>query len=291
MLKNVFNVFLICFLSGITSVAFANFDNGEQDDPKALNVTDVNGKKQGRWLFLGKHIPSKNYPENGKIKEGEYKDDRKEGVWVMYYKDGVTPKTKGNYSNNRPEGSFIKYWPNGTIKESGVFLKNKYQDSLKRYNEEGILIYEAIYNKEGFEQGKVSYYYDNGQPEFVYNSKNGTQSGKAYRYWPNGDVKEIIEYDESGAVNSSEVKEIVNADVTVKNVVKSGKKAPKPSSVEGFKPNAYNKVFNDDKEIWMEGDFRNGKLWDGRLYIYDKDGLLEKVEVYKEGVYHSDGQL
>jgi antitoxin component YwqK of YwqJK toxin-antitoxin module len=41
----------------------------------------------------------------------------------------------------------------------------------------------------------------------------------------------------------------------------------------------------------MEGDFKDGRLFDGRLYIYDEDGLLLKVEVYKDGKYHSDGQL
>jgi antitoxin component YwqK of YwqJK toxin-antitoxin module len=41
----------------------------------------------------------------------------------------------------------------------------------------------------------------------------------------------------------------------------------------------------------MEGNFKGGQLWDGRHYIYDEDGLLLKVEVYKNGVYHSDGQL
>jgi len=44
-------------------------------------------------------------------------------------------------------------------------------------------------------------------------------------------------------------------------------------------------------EMNAEGEFKNGCLWNGRHFIFDKDGLLLKVEVYKEGKYHSDGQL
>ena len=58
-----------------------------------------------------------------------------------------------------------------------------------------------------------------------------------------------------------------------------------------FKPNGYNKVFNENDEIWQDGEFRNGRLWDGKVYEYDADGILLKVKVFKNGIYHSDGQL
>jgi ribosomal protein S1 len=41
----------------------------------------------------------------------------------------------------------------------------------------------------------------------------------------------------------------------------------------------------------LDGIFKNGNLWEGKVYEYDKDGILLKVKVFKEGVYHSDGQL
>ncbi|MEY3844547.1 MAG: hypothetical protein RL293_969, partial [Bacteroidota bacterium] len=55
--------------------------------------------------------------------------------------------------------------------------------------------------------------------------------------------------------------------------------------------NGYNKVYNDNDEIWMEGEFKNGQLWDGKVYDYDTDGILQKVRIFKAGRYHSDGQL
>jgi antitoxin component YwqK of YwqJK toxin-antitoxin module len=41
----------------------------------------------------------------------------------------------------------------------------------------------------------------------------------------------------------------------------------------------------------MDGTFRNGSLWDGKVYEYDADGIIMKVKVYKNGKYHSDGQF
>lgn len=280
---------------GLACYSFAGISvtpDEEQDEPK-LNQTDEEGKKQGKWIFFGKDQPEKGYPMEGKISEGTYKDDRKDGRWIMYYKDGETPKTEGNFVNNRPNGPFIKYHPNGTIKEQGTFNKMRYVDTLKRFNEEGITVYESTYNEAGKESGEVTYYHDNGKPEFVYNANNGVPTGKATRYWPNGDIKEEITYGPDGTVQETtgEV-ERVNPPVKVeKPGGDEGKSGPKPTGVKDFEPNAYNKVYNDDKELWMEGDFKNGRLFDGRLYVYDEDGLLLKVEVYKNGKYHSDGQL
>lgn len=265
----------------------------DQDEPK-INQVDDQGRKQGKWIFLGKDQPEKGYPDDGKISEGPFKDDRKNGEWTMYYKDGVTPKTKGVFKNNRPNGPFIRYHQNGKPREIGTFSKRKYSDSLIRFNEKGVKVYDAKYDESGKESGEVKHYHDNGKPQFVYTAKQGVPTGKAYRYWPNGDVKEELVYAEDGSIEeTSGVIERVNPSVKVENPSSEpAKKAPKPdTSIDDFEPNGYNKIRNDDLELWQEGDFKNGQLWDGRLYVYDEDGLLLKVEVYKEGKYHSDGQL
>ena len=60
---------------------------------------------------------------------------------------------------------------------------------------------------------------------------------------------------------------------------------------KAFDPNSYNKVYDENDQFLQIGDFKAGRLWDGKLYIYDADGILLKVKVFKEGVYYSDGQL
>ena len=265
-----------------------------QDDK--LNKTDGDGKKQGKWIYYGKDRPEEGYPAAGKIEEGAYKDDRKEGTWIKYHNDGVTPRLRGEFVNNRPQGEYVKYYQNGKIKEAGSFERNQYRDSLIRYNENGKVEYEANYNGEGKEQGKVKYYYPNGQVEFEYTSQNGVAVGKATRYYENGDIKENLVFGPDGGVVSSEQKQPVNAIKKTIDPNASTEKAPvvaNPSVNPGtpFLPNGYNKVYNKNAEIWQDGVFKNGKLWEGKVYEYDKDGILLKVKIFKNGVYHSDGQL
>jgi antitoxin component YwqK of YwqJK toxin-antitoxin module len=208
---------------------------------------------------------------------------------------GSSPKLKGEYKNNRPEGEYIKLSTKGTVVEKGNFTKGKYIDSLVRYSEDGVISYQGFYNDQGKEEGKVKYYYPNGQLEFEYNSENGVPSGKAVRYHENGDIKELIHFGESGQILKSEKREMVNPVVKVKDPAASKEQAPTVSNpnTKGtkFLPNGYNKVYNANQEIWQDGDFKNGRLWDGKVYEYDRDGILLKVRVFKSGVYHSDGQL
>jgi antitoxin component YwqK of YwqJK toxin-antitoxin module len=265
-----------------------------QDDK--VNQKSADGKKQGKWIYLGKDRPEEGYPANGKIEEGPYVDDRKEGTWIKYHNDGVTPKLKGEFHNNRPDGEYIKLYPNGKVREMGTFSRSLYKDSLKRFHENGVVEYEAKFNESGKEQGKVKYYYPNGQVEFEYESSNGVTTGKAVRYYENGDIKEVLFYDESGSVAKREEREMVSPAVKVADPSASKEAAPKIAAnpkTKGvkFQANGYNKVYNANDEIWQDGNFKNGQLWDGKVYEYDRDGILLKVKVYKNGVYHSDGQL
>lgn len=289
-------LFLLLFSLTVTGTSFAGdlYRFGLFQDDK-INQKDGSGKKQGKWVYYGKDRPQEGYPMEGKIEEGPYKDDRKDGVWIKYHNDGITPKLKGVYSNNRPKGSYTKYHANGKIRETGSFEKNQYQDSLKRFHQNGQLEYEAKYNELGKEQGKVKFYYPNGQVEFEYAAENGVASGKAFRYYENGDIKEAIEYNSDGTVAKSEPKDMVNPPITVKDPGASVEGAPIISNpiVKGgkFQPNGYNKVYNTEDEIWQDGDFKGSRLYNGKVYVYDRDGILLKVKVYKNGVYHSDGQL
>ena len=293
-----YKLFLSFLLIGtffVSNPSYANEFYALEQQDNGVNVIDVNGKKQGKWVYLGKDRPDLGYPLEGKIEEGTYKDDRKEGEWIKYHHDGVTPRLRGYYINNRPQGEYVKYHPNGKVKEKGSFERNKYIDSLTRFTSTGQLEYQAVYNAEGKEDGKVKYYYANGELEFEYTSNNGNPVGEAVRYYENGDVKEILEYGPDGTVMKREEKEMVNPSVKVVNPNASREKAPKAAAprTKGvpFLPQGYNKVYNDNDEIWLDGIFKNGNLWEGKVYEYDKDGILLKVKVFKEGVYHSDGQL
>ena len=292
--------FILLTLLSITSLTFANdlitsaHLNFIEQEEEPKNFTDTEGKKQGPWLYLGKDKPEKGYPAEGKIEEGPYLDNRKNGVWTKYHKDGMTPRLVGNYVYGRAKGDYTKTFANGQVKEVGTRGNKKMTGTLKRYFEDGQVSQEKNFNAEGKEDGVQKMYHPNGQVWLEYETKNGVKTGKQIRYTETGEVKQIITYNPDGTIANKEEKEVKEV-VKPEETVESGGNGPtgvgKDTNGKPFEKNGYNKTYNSDKELEMDGKFKNGKLWDGKLYKYDSDGILLKIEIWKLGKYHSDGQL
>jgi len=255
-----------------------------------INQKDNQGRKQGLWVVFGKDKPNKGYPDNGKIEEGTYLDNRKHGTWTKYHKDGKTPRLVGEFNQGRPKGSYKKMYSNGRVMEEGVFEDGKQKGVYKKFYTSGKLAQEKNFNDQGLEEGKQKYYYPNGQVEFELTKSNGINTGKGFRYTEDGQLKEVLTYGENGKITQREEKEI--QDVVVADEGEGGPNGSGGNMLgKVFDKNGYNKVYNENEELWLDGKFKNGKLWDGKLYKYDSDGILLKVEVWKNGKYHSDGQL
>ncbi len=260
------------------------------------NQKDKNGKRTGKWVFKGVDRPESGVAKDGKVEEGYFVNGRKEGVWIKYHKDGKTIKLKGNYSNNRPEGDYKRYHKDGKLKESGSFSKDQFKGELIRYYPNGKVAYVGNYNNSGIETGTVKYFHENGNLALEYTVKNGIYTGKINRYYEDGSLKESFNVTTSGKAQNIQSfdqkqkpkQETVQTQPTV--IYPPKIKIPNTKGLR-FIPNGYNKIYNDNDEIWMDGDFKNGQLWDGKVFDYDNDGILQKVRVFKNGVYHSDGQL
>lgn len=287
------SIFVIPMLgySIANDISAAPYDLDEVEP--VAGYTDANGLKQGYWIVYGKDAPEKGYPSEGKIEEGEFKDSKKEGTWIMYHKDGATPRLKGTFVGGRPNGPYEKYAPEGHAIETSSFNNGKQQGIYKSYNAAGVVIMEKNFNADGNEEGKKIIRHDNGVVQFEVNMVNGTPTGEATRYWEDGSVKEKIVYGADGEVISTTV---VNAEPPATTTVAAGSGGPNGSSGKtkdgsDFACNGYNKLYNDSEDLWMDGTFKNCELWEGKLYKYDTDGILLKLEVWKNGKYHSDGQL
>jgi antitoxin component YwqK of YwqJK toxin-antitoxin module len=262
----------------------------------AQNKRNANGERHGKWTFTGKDYPNKNIPKTQKVEEGNYVNGRKEGVWTKFFPDGGV-QLKGTYNNNRPQGSYTRYYPNGKIAEQGDFQANGYKGLLLRYHENGQLAYRANFNNQGQESGKVSYYHPNGKLALSYTVKNGQVQGQVARYNTSGQLQNSFVVGPEGKIGALQKASTPQntpapkpAAVANTNVYPPRLSNPKTKGLR-FVPNGYNKVYNDNDEIWMDGEFKNGQLYDGKVYDYDQDGILQKVRIYKLGKYHSDGQL
>ena len=262
----------------------------------AQNKRNADGERHGKWVFTGKDFPNRNLPKTQKVEEGYYVNGRKEGTWIKFFPDGVV-QLKGNYNNNRPQGTYTRYYPNGKIAEQGDFQANGYKGLLLRYHDNGQLAYRANFNNQGQESGKVSYYHPNGKLALSYTVKNGQVQGEVARYNTSGQLQNSFEVSADGQVGklqkaTTQQNNPIPKPVAAINAIVYPPRLSNPKT-KGlrFVPNGYNKVFNDNDEIWMDGEFRSGQLYDGKVYDYDQNGILQKVRIYKLGKYHSDGQL
>lgn len=281
-------ILLIAFTL-LSLISMANKVELFEGEPRIPGYTDDKGK-QAYWTIFGKDMPEKNYPPTGIIEEGNYKDNRKVGEWIFYHQDGKTPRLIGNFEGGRPNGPYKKFSESGKLIETGSYNNGKMSGLQETYYETGILKMSKNFNAEGKEQGTCTFYYENGEVEYTYNKENGVTVGEAVRKNEDGSIREIKVYSNTGEVLSTEIKQEKQVET-----VSAGTGGPSGAKGEmkgaTFKPNDYNKVYTDDDELWMDGKFKDGKLWDGKLYKYDSDGILLKIEIWKNGAYHSDGHL
>jgi antitoxin component YwqK of YwqJK toxin-antitoxin module len=71
-----------------------------------------NGKKEGTWV---------RYYKNGQLfSVTNYKMGRKDGTWITYNNNGMLIE-KGKYKNDLEEGPWIRFFENGEINYKGEF--------------------------------------------------------------------------------------------------------------------------------------------------------------------------
>lgn len=253
---------------------------------------DTQGQ-QDKWIYFGEERPETSYPSASlaTTDSREYKT----GSDTSFYRNGAIHRII-YLQNGKPSGEYTIYHPNGQLKESGRFHKNQFSDSLKRFHENGKPEYEVWYNEMGKENGSVNYYFPNGQLEFTYTANNGTPHGTAYRYYENGDLSEITEYAADGSITKSELFESKNPLPEKPLFISDPPPAPfqdgtKVTCARSWNPNGYNKIYRENNQLWLDGVFKNGALWDGKAYIYGEDNTVVRIKLYHNGVYLKDGEL
>lgn len=263
---------------------------------KEVNKKGADGKKTGYWVVFGKDKTNSGFADDAVMEEGEYEAGKKTGLWKTYYSNGKI-KSEIVYKNNRPSGSFKTYYDNGQVEEEGNWKGTFYTGSLKRYYSNGQLAQEKNFNESGKSEGPQKYIYENGVVELEFNSKNGVEEGKMVRRYPNGDIKEEKEFNGGNVVEGSDksyamVNPEVKIDLTpgLKDKV-IGKSEGEVNPVDDKVPDGYQKRYNKNKQIVEDGLFEGGKLKKGKKYVYDKNGLLDKIEVYNDFKYSGDAQI
>jgi antitoxin component YwqK of YwqJK toxin-antitoxin module len=136
------------------------------------------------------------------------------------------------------------------------------------------------------------------------NWNGGKEDGAVKEYFENGDVKSVRVFnggkmDESKSTfkKPSTPSVATNPDpepVKTNNQIKSTTavaKAEATPNIGYFDGNGQHTLYNKNRQIWQKGLFKDGRLLDGKIYKYNRDGILEAIEMYQGGKYVGSGVI
>jgi len=282
-----------------------------QSSNDSINATDADGKRQGRWIIYNKLMkpPLQGYTDDQKVEEGRYSDAKKLGIWTAYYANGVM-KNRITFESGRPFGKAIMYHENGKVAEEGLWRNNRWVGDYKLYYENGEVQHEFKFNPNGKREGFQKYYAENGQLIIEGEMKDSKEIGTWKEFYENGDIKSEKAFNDGALdpVNTKtyEPKKPVQPKTEDKTVIDDAPKGksgitvdptaekPNEGTVKNMKPftgEGYAKLFRPDRQISKDGDFRKFKLITGKTYLYDNNGILERIAVYQDGKYIGDAPL
>ena len=264
----------------------------------APNLIDDAGKRQGLWIITGAMKKNPAYADTARVEEGHYKDSQKIDVWYEFFPNG-NKKSELTYVNNRPNGHAIMYNENGTKSEEGTWVGTRWVGAYQLYYEDGTPRQQFNYSQVGQREGTQTYLHPNGKVAITVDMKAGKEQGWKKEYDENGNlIRETFFND--GVIDPSQTK---NYDTPAAN--KPPEKAPEEKDIKGtapttdpnFKPNKGtftgegDWILYSNGQITMKGTFHLKKLVNGEQRIYDKNGILIQIKLYKEGKYVGDAPL
>ena len=280
---NFYFVFLISALSLVAEPSYSNAQN-----PSIKNHTDKEGFRQGYWVLSGGISSDDGYGAAQKVEEGEYLDNKRTGTWKKYYPTGVL-QSQIDYIENHPYGSYITYYPNSKVEEAGFWAANKNTGDFKRFHENGQLAQEFKFNPKGKRDGVQKYYFSNGELQCSLEIENGVAHGDYFLYYANGEKREKKRITngevELGSIQTyalAKPLKNISAAPELSREETTPQKTDKPN-LGIFQDTGFNTLYNRNKQITQVGDFLEGRLWNGKWHKYDENGILNRVEVYRDG--------
>jgi antitoxin component YwqK of YwqJK toxin-antitoxin module len=189
------------------------------------------------------------------------------------------------------------YHENGKVSEEGIWKNNRWTGPYKLYYENGQPQHEFNFNASGKREGPVKYFYENGQLAIEGSFVNGKEAGVIKEYHENGDLKAEKTYND-GNVDVASIKEYQPKKPIVKIKESPIDNAPKLAVVRADEKlntgairgplNGQNITYNKNKQILKNGIFKDNRLMEGNDYIYDENGILQRIAKYKNGIYVGD---
>ncbi len=244
-----------------------------------INAFDSDGKQHGYWIITEKNV---------KTEEGRFNHGVRTGVWKGYYPTGKI-KHEITYVNGKPNGYARFYYENGNVSEEGIWKENKWVGDYKYYHPNGNVAYEWKYSETGKRTGVQKYYHENGKLMIEGEWKEGKENGTIKEYDVNGKLIAEKTFNDgqldvaSVKIFTPDTKPVVQKEEEKKEIPVVQESKTASSEVGYFDGNGFHKVYTKDGKLDREGEWKNGRLIDGKKYFYDENGKLIKTTIYKNG--------
>lgn len=260
-----------------------------------LNRVDEAGRKQGYWKVAAPKADKPGYQNGQVIEEGRYTNSKRIGLWRRYWPNG-SAMSEISYQLGRPRGEYRTFYPNGKVEEQGSWDLDRNTGNFQRYHPNGKLAQEFIFNANGVRDGEQKYYHENGQLAVQVTVQEGREDGTLKRYTPDGQVQQIAEFEDGAidAANSKYLKPVPKADDVKVDPKAAAAPVVTPEETTNaitFRENGFNTLYDRQLRISQQGDFKAGRLWDGKRYSYDTNGILTRIQIFKRGRYMGDAVI
>ncbi|MCF8464521.1 MAG: hypothetical protein K9G41_06760 [Flavobacteriales bacterium] len=252
----------------------------EIEGKDTINVRDASNQKQGWWKIYNTDGKYQGYESTALVEEGEYLNNKKTDVWTKYYPNG-NKKHQLTFANNVANGYAKIYYRNGQLQEEGIWKMNQWSGQYKYYFENGNLKYDWSYNSSGKRDGEQKYFHENGNLMYLGAWQQGKEAGELVEYYEDGSIK-AKRYFNDGKVIPEKTKNLDRGKEFDANFKKyTGKPAPKQLG-RGELVDGYNKMMNADGTVSKEGTFKDKRLIDGKVYVYENGKVVQTI-VYQGG--------
>lgn len=276
-------------------IAHSAFAQAGTNAIDTLNRIDETGRKQGWWKITAPVPEKPNYDAGALIEEGRYTNSKRIGTWRRYWPNGKL-MSEITYQMGRPRGEYKTYYPNGKVEEQGTWDLDRNTGQFKRYHSNGKLAQEFIFNEYGTRDGEQKYYHENGQLAVQVEVNEGKEEGTLKRYTASGELQQVAEFN-GGVINQANSRYIKSVPKAAE--VKPDASAPVAPEVTpkettnaiAFRANGHNTLYDEQMRISQQGEYKNGRLQNGKRYIYDVNGILKQIKVYQGGRYAGDAVI
>jgi antitoxin component YwqK of YwqJK toxin-antitoxin module len=286
---------LIVLLLTLSLAAGSSFAQATVTTADTLNRVDEMGRRQGYWKVVAPAPDKPGYSSGALVEEGRYAGGKRVGLWRRYWPNG-NPMSEVTYQAGRPRGAYKTYYPSGKVEEQGSWDLDRNTGKFQRYHPNGKLAQDFVFNASGVRDGEQKYYHENGQLAVQVMVEQGKEDGTLKRYTADGQLQQVAQFNDGviNAANSKYIRSVPKAE----DVKVDPKAAPAPAvaptettNAIAFRDNGYNTLYDRQMRISQQGDFVNGRLFDGKRYTYDANGLLTRIQIYKGGRFAGDAVI